>query len=370
MIRSHDAGSTWDSLKNINSDSAGIISSVSILGDTIGIIHSFPGGYRRFISSTDKGLSWNRTKDSLDPSTTATLTSKAAHLIYTDFINYSIETVYRMSHDLGETWDRTMVISDTDGYESGVPIIGSSSDVNDPPIVVAAWRDGKYGYGGILGGSIASRSGTVTGDSISWSQEEILTDLPRGYPRDIAVKGTTGVVAWEEEIVYNKVFHPVTRMNKDLRGGTWCPTFDHNPLDTNEVASIQVAISNKAIHIVWDQKVSRTSRVRVFYQRGEFIPTSVGNNTKTDPDKILLAQNYPNPFNPITIIKYKVPDVEFVTIKLYDVFGRELGTLVNERKQAGEYEVEWNATDLASGVYFYRILAGSLTQTKKAIVLK
>jgi len=83
-----------------------------------------------------------------------------------------------------------------------------------------------------------------------------------------------------------------------------------------------------------------------------------------------LSQNYPNPFNPNTKIKYQIPELSFINIKVYDVLGIEVATLVNEQKPAGEYEVEFSGNGLTSGIYFYQIKAGDFIQTKKMILLR
>ena len=83
-----------------------------------------------------------------------------------------------------------------------------------------------------------------------------------------------------------------------------------------------------------------------------------------------LQQNYPNPFNPTTNIGFRIAGFEFVNLKVYDVLGNEVATLVNEEKSAGVYEVEFNASNLPSGVYFYRLQAGSFNQIKKMILIK
>ena len=83
-----------------------------------------------------------------------------------------------------------------------------------------------------------------------------------------------------------------------------------------------------------------------------------------------LLQNYPNPFNPTTIITYQVPSNAIVTIKLYDILGNEVKTLVNEQKDTGEYTIELNAASLSSGVYFYSMKANSFTAIKKLMLLK
>ena len=72
-------------------------------------------------------------------------------------------------------------------------------------------------------------------------------------------------------------------------------------------------------------------------------------------EKFHLFQNYPNPFNPVTSIQYAVSSMQFVTLKVYDFLGREIATLVNEEKPAGEYEVEFDGGNLSSGIYFYQI---------------
>jgi len=83
-----------------------------------------------------------------------------------------------------------------------------------------------------------------------------------------------------------------------------------------------------------------------------------------------LSQNYPNPFNPTTSIQYAISSRQFVTLKVYDVLGNEIETLINEEKSAGSYEVEFNAIGLSSGIYFYRLQAGSFIETKKMILLQ
>lgn len=94
------------------------------------------------------------------------------------------------------------------------------------------------------------------------------------------------------------------------------------------------------------------------------------------PVKFTLFQNYPNPFNPATTIKYSIPPdisnngISLVTLKVYDILGRVTATLVNERKSAGEYEISFDASKLASGVYFYQLRAGSFIQTRKMMLLR
>ncbi|HEY9164595.1 MAG TPA: T9SS type A sorting domain-containing protein [Candidatus Kryptonia bacterium] len=88
------------------------------------------------------------------------------------------------------------------------------------------------------------------------------------------------------------------------------------------------------------------------------------------PGSFSLEQNYPNPFNPTTTIKYQLAMNSNVTLKVYDVLGREVETLVNERQSAGSHNLTFNASNLPSGVYLYRLQAGTFTQVKKMILMK
>ncbi|MBL1213468.1 MAG: T9SS type A sorting domain-containing protein [Ignavibacteriae bacterium] len=112
------------------------------------------------------------------------------------------------------------------------------------------------------------------------------------------------------------------------------------------------------------------------------VPTSVEiEDSENLPTEFYLSQNYPNPFNPSTKIKFTTPPqpspyqgegvrVGFVTLKIYDILGNEVATLVNEQKSPGSYEVEWNADSYSSGVYFYSLQAGDVKINKKMLLLK
>ncbi len=88
------------------------------------------------------------------------------------------------------------------------------------------------------------------------------------------------------------------------------------------------------------------------------------------PNELTLKQNYPNPFNPSTKIEFSIQDFGFVSLKVYDILGNEVTTLVNSEKPIGVYEVEWNATGLPSGVYFYQLKTEGFVETKKMILMK
>ena len=100
------------------------------------------------------------------------------------------------------------------------------------------------------------------------------------------------------------------------------------------------------------------------------IVTNIQNEFLDTPQNFFLYQNYPNPFNPDTKISYQISELSFVSLKVYDVLGNELATLVNEEKSAGNYEVNFNGSKLASGIYIYQLKTINYTETKKMILQK
>lgn len=99
-------------------------------------------------------------------------------------------------------------------------------------------------------------------------------------------------------------------------------------------------------------------------------PRTSDKQANTHPIEFLLDNNYPNPFNPSTIIHYEIPSDGIVTLKVYDELGREVKTLVNQYQNKGRYDINFNASNLASGIYFYRLQSGSFISTKKMLLLK
>jgi len=100
------------------------------------------------------------------------------------------------------------------------------------------------------------------------------------------------------------------------------------------------------------------------------VVVSVAEDEDDVPLTYELRQNYPNPFNPTTIIRYQLPLQSYVTLKVFDILGRDVATLVNEVKQPGTYSVQWHASGVASGVYFCRLQAGQFSAMKKMVLMR
>lgn len=144
----------------------------------------------------------------------------------------------------------------------------------------------------------------------------------------------------------------------------------HSPYDESKV----ITDGNYGAIIVWRidppwggvyaQQISKYGNL------GEVITTVIAEDKNINPGSFYLSQNYPNPFNPSTSIVYRIGSREYITLKVYDMLGREVAILVNEEKQEGKYEVEFNGRNLASGIYYYRLTAGSFSETKKLVLLR
>ncbi len=145
-------------------------------------------------------------------------------------------------------------------------------------------------------------------------------------------------------------------------GGNWQDFNDGLP-DAVQGMDLNITYANNVIRVMTHGNGA--------YERKLLSQIPVG----VEPDPIVvssfkLEQNYPNPFNPSTTISWQLPVDAFVSLKVYDVLGNEVASLVNEEKPAGIYEVEFDASTLSSGTYFYRLEAGSFVQTRKMILLK
>ncbi|MCZ6776636.1 MAG: T9SS type A sorting domain-containing protein [Ignavibacteria bacterium] len=133
---------------------------------------------------------------------------------------------------------------------------------------------------------------------------------------------------------------------------------------SGELRSVDVNTGNSTLISTW-------SAVLVsFGIFGDCPPTGVGQGSNAVPLEYELSQNYPNPFNPTTTISFSIPQSGLVSLKIYNVLGRELAELVNEVVSAGRYQYQWDAAGYSSGTYYYKIAAGEFFETKKLLLIK
>jgi hypothetical protein len=225
------------------------------------------------------------------------------------------------------------------------------------------WRDDRDGNFEIY----YKRS---TDNGTNWSADTRLTNASGDswYP-SVSVSNSFVHTVWQEnrdgnfEIYYKRSTDSGTSWEAETR------------LTSNDYFSWypSVASSGSGVHVVWQD--FRDGNWEIYYKRDpNGNVTGIENTNSELPTAFKLEQNYPNPFNPSSIIGYRLSINSMVTLKVYDLIGREVVTLVNEEKQAGSYEAEFQSAvgnhQLASGIYYYQLRAGDYVETKKMILIK
>jgi photosystem II stability/assembly factor-like uncharacterized protein len=238
----------------------------------------------------------------------------------------------------------------------------------------------------------------TTNGGTSW--QNVTGTLPDRYPVDIAVDPTNSAVVY----VAFAGFGTSHLFRSTDAGQTWGdigaalpdvptsslvvdPSYPNHLYVGNDIGvyvstngggswqEFQASMPDAAI--VMDLTISRSNRMlraathgNGAYERRLLEPTVGVHEAELQVSSFSLEQNYPNPFNATTKIGFRVQDAGFTSLKVYGALGREVATLVNEVRQPGTYEATWDASGMPSGVYFYRITAGELTQVRKALLLK
>jgi photosystem II stability/assembly factor-like uncharacterized protein len=234
---------------------------------------------------------------------------------------------------------------------------------------------------GELGTIRETTDGGETWNSIFNPDSTNFTDLAfvnenEGWVSGIGIKHTSdGGVTWEQQ--YNELssFHSITFIDENIGyaagdGGLIIKTTNGGKDWIDQKRMIDGRL--------WSINFLDANTGWVAGQQGTVLKTSDGGGSfvienqqiKPIPNGYSISQNYPNPFNPTTVINYQIPQQGFVTLKIFDVLGREVVTLVNEKKPAGGYKVSFNAVDLASGVYIYRMKVNDFIESKKMILLR
>jgi hypothetical protein len=198
---------------------------------------------------------------------------------------------------------------------------------------------------------------TSTDFGDSWHLKFGVTFDSVGTPTDTKI--FKDIVAYQNKLIASIAFNSLAI--SDDGGETW--TLFNDGFAFNDWTFVGLAIKEPYIWALRDFMANA-------YMRPLTEVTSIVNETSNSVSDFVLFQNYPNPFNPSTRIRYQVSGISLVTLKVYDVLGNEIATLVNEEKLAGKYEVQFNAKGLASGLYLYKLSAGNYSETGKMILLK
>lgn len=244
--------------------------------------------------------------------------------------------------------DNGTLIKTTDGGETWSSITSGTSvklnAITFVPFSSVGWIVGDDGF--IL---FSSDGGDNWGPQSSGTSENLFSVSGAEFnSQDVLVAGANGTVL------------------KSTNGGTtWAA--QNSGLSTN-----LRSVSNASFDYIAGDYIAivRSSDAGVTWTLINNNISDVDNEIDLRLSNFRLFQNYPNPFNPATTIKYSVATQSIVTLKVFDVLGNEVATLINEEKPAGIYEVNFNASEISSGIYFYKLQAGSLVETKKMILMK
>ncbi|MCX7878713.1 MAG: S8 family peptidase, partial [Ignavibacteria bacterium] len=194
---------------------------------------------------------------------------------------------------------------------------------------------------------------------------------------------------------------PCVKIYATSPGGGYTPTFNGTSSATPNAAGVAALMLAKDSTQTWDtvrQRINRTALKKGSYSYTSMGPlTNLGNTWNNEmgygiinanqallavgspvggiqqtevPSEYSLSQNYPNPFNPATVIRFTIPKEGFVSLKVYDLTGREVVTLVNENRKPGTYDVKFDASKLSSGVYFYRLESGEFRAIRKLMLIR
>ena len=211
-----------------------------------------------------------------------------------------------------------------------------------------------FGYLWIAGDN--GRIYATTNYGISWFPQtsgvtDNLNDIQFRSQSEGIVVGDNGVVRYTDD-----------------GGTTWQADPYFNGLTDGDIISLSTGDFNTGIAVVRNTTLDGGSTSSMFVLSTE--PLDVSENENTMPSQYSLQQNYPNPFNPTTKINYAIPQPEFVSLRVYDVLGKEIATLVNEEKNSGNYQVDFTGYGLSSGIYYYTLKAGNYSETRKLVLLK
>jgi Secretion system C-terminal sorting domain len=357
--RSTDSGMNWEpSIRLTTYDSTNsIFPSIAVSGSDVHVV--WHGANIQYMNSTDSGESWGQVIQLTNSPLAAVGASVAVsgsnvHVVWMDNRDGNWEIYYKRSIDGGANWGTDLRLTNSTFYS------GYSSIAVFNAVVHVVWVENDVFY---------KRS---TDGGVSWEADIRLTD---GYTTSsapsIAVSDSVVHVGWTDwrdgaEIYYKRStdsgvsWEPDTRLTNNT-GNSLYPS---------------VAVSGSVVHIAFTDE--RDGNKEIYYKgnpTGNL--TGIKNNNSEIPEEFQLHQNYPNPFNPSTSIQYTIASRQFVQLKVYDVLGNEVATLVNEEKSPGTYEVEFKSSchsreggNLTSGIYFYQLKAGDYLETKKMILMK
>jgi len=367
--RSSDNGENWEPIPyaiELNHPNALIV-----FQDKLFSAHNSSGG--TILYSTDNGSTWNGVTGA--PTGTST---NGFLVLGNNIFAYAAGGIYKSS-DGGLNWANKGAsgIDVTMTEQNGILLVGStnnglfkSTDTGENWTSANAGLNGDFnaGYLWSLGNKVFfnAQSGNVyesTDQGDNWTQTS-LPEMPQ-----------FGEIAFEPKRISDKVYFRVQAPNLitfDTESYLFVAT-DSNPQWTNITGNLPISSAKMGKEVAEFNGfifIGYQFSDNYVYKRDVSSITDVKDNVIGVPEEYKLYQNYPNPFNPSTNIQFSIPNSSFVSLKVFDVLGKEVAILVNQELKTGTYIYNFNASNLSNGVYFYKITAGTFTETKKMILTK
>lgn len=369
LFRSTNSGSTWNRL--FPSSTSGVLCGSSNAGSIL--IGTYSGVYR----STDNGLNWSSSNSGLSETIITTLFIDSDNSVFLGTDGPSGGSLYR-STNVGSNWTRMLI---TGGSIEAITK-NSQSHIISASYSVGAYRSTNNGANWSLVSSglgdlnVRSLAILPSGDvAISTSGGDVYIGLPRLAFSPSAINFghvPVGQTAAQFLTIQNTGLSPLVVVNvqsnnavffSSITSATILPAEQRTPSIT--FAPILATPYNGSLSMSHNG-IGPTSLTL----SGTGIPSTSVALTSDVPSSMELEQNYPNPFNPTTTIEFALPKSGEVSLKIYNSIGQEVATLVDEEMTPGTYNTIWDATGMASGVYFYRLQASEFVQTKKLLLLR
>lgn len=348
ILRSTDGGANWTML-NPN----GYFDALAVKDNNL-----FVGSYSGVYLSTDNGASWNSLNNGLSTNIILSLAVSGKNLfagtggggvflstnngtswtsVSSGLTNSTIWALYVSGNNLFAGTQNGIFLTTNDG-SSWTPVDSGLTNRTVDAFIAC----GNSLFAATWGGGIF----VSTDNGTEW--KAVNTGLQNRYVISFAVSGTN-LFAGSAVGIFQST---------DM-GSSWKPV---------SIGLAQTIVYSLTIY--GDNLLAGTAYNGVWKRPLSEMITSIENDDRYSPLKFKLEQNYPNPFNPSTKISYNLSKAGHVTLRVYDVLGREVATLVNENQYAGTHVVHFDGSSLASGVYFYRLQAGDYSAAKKLLLLK
>ncbi len=368
VLRSTDNGTSWT---NIADKFPGLLITMHGHGSNI-----FAIGVGYFNYSTDDGVTWGSKSATGIPTDVAFI-----DLISDGTVLYALSnrSIVIKSTDDGSTWTKITVT-----YPQA-NLIGLDFAADGSKMVFCATNLGAFvstddGASWTLKnpqfaiGSVLSFNNEFFGSTLGMyklTSDTVWTPVHTGLPSGIGISaGTKGSTALGNKLFtyYYDVISGAKVFTSEDNGNNWSEVGNNLPSATSYSINKILAVTSQYLYC-YLYPIFSPGDIGVY--RYPIQPSAIiENGYNNTPHEFSLDQNYPNPFNPSTTIKWQLAAGSFVTLKVYDVIGNEVATLINNELDAGSHSVNFDASHLSSGIYFYTLKAGSFIQTNKMLLLK